>query len=788
MSSSTGVISGSIKWTGLASGTDFGSVVDQLVAIEQRTITRQETWKAEWQEKITAISGLNTRLVSLKLDAQDKDIRSELLSRTTSVSDQTVVSVVNTSTASLGSYDVTVAESVPEKIASRSYAKNTAIELQSGATTGTSTMKITVGDPENGGVTYTLTAGAYDVAAVAGVLRTGGSSSLDTLAADINKTVEGAGGDPLITASVITDKTSGGVIYQRLVITSVNSGSEHRIKVEDEATSLVVGKNYISDPIKSTFKGSDCEITVLRGDEYKYVGAVNKTFTIMAVNTGEVGKDDIAFSWADTEGNTGKFTLTSDNQEVEIYQGLTLKFSVGSSYGRFIANEAFTVDCQAPVLQKGQDTGVAQTCKVVHDGFVDQISPVHEGVPAATFTYRYKGLDYSVNVTDGMSLNILAEAINTASDNPGVTASVINDGTGTATACHLILTGNSTGAEATIEIMAGTFSTGSFGSDAFTTAREATNAMAKVDGFPSDSDTWMQRSTNDLADAIDGVVMTIKAPGKTTLTVSNDPSAMKDKIVQLVESVNFCKSYILEYTKWGESNLEVDINEDSGAISTSRETANGIMIGNYGFQIAQSILDSLMNEGIVPFSQDPSLTTKERLEKRQKYIDDNGLLYLTLADVGITSDPDNQGLYKVEESRLLECINANPEAVIKLFTFEDEYTDKDASGKPITVEIRGKALALNEKTTEITSDSDEYDTNGNLVAKAKGILVTLQENYQSIIEGINAKIQREERRIEQVKQRLTDKFNRLEVALQQLEDQQSSLESSIESLKSGSSS
>ncbi len=37
-------ISGSIKWTGLATSTDFKSVVDQLVAIEQRVITRQETW------------------------------------------------------------------------------------------------------------------------------------------------------------------------------------------------------------------------------------------------------------------------------------------------------------------------------------------------------------------------------------------------------------------------------------------------------------------------------------------------------------------------------------------------------------------------------------------------------------------------------------------------------------------------------------------------------------------------------------------------------------------------
>ncbi|MDR1050876.1 MAG: hypothetical protein LBP95_07320, partial [Deltaproteobacteria bacterium] len=114
---SNGVISGSIKWTGLASGTDFASVVEKLVAIEQRTITRQETWKTEWQNKIKAISDLNTRLVSLKLDAQEKDTYSELLSRKSTISNTDMMSVINTSTASLGSYDVTVGTNIAEKLA-----------------------------------------------------------------------------------------------------------------------------------------------------------------------------------------------------------------------------------------------------------------------------------------------------------------------------------------------------------------------------------------------------------------------------------------------------------------------------------------------------------------------------------------------------------------------------------------------------------------------------------------------------------------------------------------------
>jgi flagellar hook-associated protein 2 len=279
--------------------------------------------------------------------------------------------------------------------------------------------------------------------------------------------------------------------------------------------------------------------------------------------------------------------------------------------------------------------------------------------------------------------------------------------------------------------------------------------------------------------------MTLSGVGQTTLSVANDAAGMRDKIVQLIESVNFCKTYIVENTKWGGSNLVTSMNDDTGEITTTRENPNGLMIGNYGFQISQSNMDRIMNSNIVPFSENPALSIKEKLDKRQKYYDDNGLIYSSLSEIGITSDPDNKGLYKIEQSKLLECINSNPEAVIKLFTFTDEYTDIGADGKPKTVTIRGIAQDFNYWMTLMTSDTDVYDEAGNMIQKGKGTMVTLIENYQGIIENINAKIAREERRIDAVKARYTDRFNRLEIALQQLQDKQSQLESSISSLGSG---
>ncbi|MDR1310017.1 MAG: flagellar filament capping protein FliD, partial [Deltaproteobacteria bacterium] len=610
MSSTNGVISGSIKWTGLASGTDFASVVEKLVAIEQRTITRQETWKAEWQEKIKAISDLNTRLVSLKLDAQDKDTKSEMLSRKSTISDESMMTVINTSTASLGSYDVTVGTNIPEKLASQSYKSDKPFGLVGDI------LKIRIGDDPANTVEVEVVAAA---AAATGKFVAGGT--MEDLVQAITEAAEAQGFSTALKAEIIPDKTRGSDTYQRLVLTALDGGSANRITVDSSIDGLNLTLNNIDDPVYTTFLGSNAKVDVAG----TYTGTVNKTITFVSSTTGTLGTDDIELQWADTEGHTGKFTITASeyqaapDKEWEIIQGVKVKFSGPDSAtsGRFIKSESFTIDCQVPVLQRGQDSGLAQTAKVVHSGFVDQIRPIHIG-SSAKFKYEYQGVEHSVTVTDRMSLGVLVNLINEDANNPGVTASIVNDGQGTSTSYHLVLTGNHTGAESTIKIIDDTENSEHPNvmlspEGAFSTAREASNAMLKVDGFPAGEDQWIQRRSNEVSDVIDGVVVTVLKTGTSTLTVSNDHEAMRDKIVQLVQSINFCKTFIVENTKWGGSNLQVQMS-DSGDISTSRETANGLMIGNYGFQIAQTKLDAFMNTSLVPFSTDPSLDTKGRID------------------------------------------------------------------------------------------------------------------------------------------------------------------------------
>ena len=911
MSTTAGSISGAIKWTGLASNTDFGSVVEQLVAIEERTITRQQTWQSQWQEKLTAINNLDTRLVSLKLNAQDYDTRDELLSRSTSISDESVPTLSNLSTAALGTYSVEVGASIQEKIGSRTYKDDAAIgggalKDASGNYLDSENRVIGTADPDKASVLAAiadklgLSAVEYDpatkyyyevgnnspgqevarlddssapqlaiyayssgadgdlIAAVKEdnknsgrdefVLATNGytipigddsqayyppltiamggkelsltydpnanpgdigvysdSFTMEDLVSTINNTLASDPDNmPNISLEVMFDKTRDGETYSRLVITGGEGGQANHVIVSDP-TDLCLDRNAFDQPVCNSLVGTTIR-PVISADS-SYTGHSNKSITFVPTNGGTLGTDNISISWADTEGNSGTFVLKAGDwdaqnncmrEDIEIIQGLKLNFDFGSS-GLVIKSEAFTIDCQTPVMQKADDNGLAVSDKWVHKGFADLTSPVSHGA-SGNFDYSYAGKEYSVTISDGLGLQGLVDKINSDSNNPGVVASILNDGMGTATSYKLVLTGNEPGVEHSIRVLSTTkLNRMDCGPEDFEHAREASNSMCRIDGYPNDGTSWIQRSTNDVGDVIDGVSISLKSVGTAQINVTNDVSSMVDKVKQLVESVNFCKSYIKEQTKYGGGTLTSKWNESTQQFerTTDGGDASGVMIGNYGFQISQSEIDSLMTKAIFTRDEyikaiDPEgvkegrLSTAEKQALYEDYLDDNGLIYTRLSDIGIASDPDQQGSYLVEESVLREALTKNPEAVIKLFTFKPDesmatiqkYADEEA--RPA---IAGFAVNMGYRMSDLTRSEDVIDSNtGDVITPAKGITKVLAANYTNIISGIDDKIAREEKRISMVRQRLEDKFSRLETLLASLNDQSSSLESQLSQL------
>ncbi len=87
-----------------------------------------------------------------------------------------------------------------------------------------------------------------------------------------------------------------------------------------------------------------------------------------------------------------------------------------------------------------------------HSGVDELETVVNNTGSTQQFAYTYNGSTYTVDVNDGATLADLRDTINNAGDNPGVSASVLDDGSGTSTSHHLVLKGSDTGSDYGISI------------------------------------------------------------------------------------------------------------------------------------------------------------------------------------------------------------------------------------------------------------------------------------------------------------------------------------------------
>ncbi|MBR8304263.1 flagellar filament capping protein FliD [Burkholderia dolosa] len=136
---------------------------------------------------------------------------------------------------------------------------------------------------------------------------------------------------------------------------------------------------------------------------------------------------------------------------------------------------------------------------------------------------------FNVNVSAGASLSDIANSINSASGNPGVTASVITGSDGQ----HLVIQSNSTGAANTVSV-SGT-GVNSKLTSGYTTVTAAADAQLTIDGTPVTS------ASNSVSGALTGVTLNLTpAALNTTQTVmlSPDTTATTAAINAFVNAYN----------------------------------------------------------------------------------------------------------------------------------------------------------------------------------------------------------------------------------------------------------
>jgi flagellar hook-associated protein 2 len=229
----------STSFSGVGSGIDFGVIRDAILDQRTRPVTQLQSRVSDYNSRIEALKQLNTALATLTGASEALTNRDLGTGRGTTTGDATILTGAATSSANLGSYDVTITRLATNLAqASRSFSSKTAPILFGAATTAT-----------------------FE-------LRKGGTATGTPITIDSNNnTVEGlrdainaAGAG--VTASIV-DVTGDGTGNQ-LVLSSAESGASGRVElVETTATGTLTDLNIRSlNPPDGNFANLDASLSI----------------------------------------------------------------------------------------------------------------------------------------------------------------------------------------------------------------------------------------------------------------------------------------------------------------------------------------------------------------------------------------------------------------------------------------------------------------------------------------------------------------------------------------------
>lgn len=228
--------------------------------------------------------------------------------------------------------------------------------------------------------------------------------------------------------------------------------------------------------------------------------------------------------------------FTTVNNKLLTLKSSALKLSLAGTFiGRTISSSAastVTATVTDGATVKGSALTVdnlAQKSSFISTGVLDP-AVTSIASTASTLSLTIGTETSSLSVAAGTTMNQLMAQINSATDNPGLTASVINDG-GATTPYKLILTANSYGEQNRISILL-PLPDLPLTVQASQAAANSLNAQFSMDGIA------YQRQSNTVSDVLTGVSFTLQGEGAATLTVANNNAALQETISTLVTGYN----------------------------------------------------------------------------------------------------------------------------------------------------------------------------------------------------------------------------------------------------------
>ena len=554
MSLSTNLVSG------LASGFDWRSMIDQLMEIEHRKVDLVEDQKTEYENKLSEWQSFNTKLLSLKTaaadlkDTEDFDVYTSSMSSDNSLVDASdIMSVSTTSSASKGSYSIKVSSLA------------TAQKLSSGSFSGFSDAL---------GASY---AGDILINGVAVSI-----NATDSLA-DVRDRINNAnsGSTPSgVTASIVSYGTND----YRLMLTGDNTG-EDGIGLQNASASDLVElfgwkdkssslKNSITGGAQSdSFSNSTQDVKTFLGLSSTQSGTIqildgNSVYQNVSIDFSTDSVEDIktainnasivgvtASVITDTSGSSTTYKLQIDGSQ-DFVDDQNILETLGVIHNGQSAVQGTTSDASMTV--NGDN--------ITPDSLITDIDGYNQFTAGDKISLGATSRDHSNNDISGDILTIttsttvqeLLDAIETAYEVNGDEVSVYVTSTGSIEVAD-IETGTSSlviDLQSTVGDSNSSLDWGSFTALDEVRKREliaGADASIVVDGVATTS------TDNTVDDVISGVTLNLlKADIDTTVTlnIDRDVDAIMEKITAFVDAYNEVMSYIRQQQSYDEDEEE----------------------------------------------------------------------------------------------------------------------------------------------------------------------------------------------------------------------------------------
>ncbi len=576
--------------SGLSSGFDWKTMVDQLMQLEQKKVDLVGDQQTKYKNQLTEWQSFNTQLLSLKTaagDLKDPDdfsvYTSNMTSDSSTVDASDILSVSTSSLASKGSYTINVSSlATAQKLSSRPFSSGSDALGASYA-----------GDLLINGVAVSINA-------------------TDSLA-DVRDKINNANAGTTATGVSATIISYGANDY-RLTLTSDATGEDGMGLQNASASDLVelfgwkdkssTIKNSITGGAQSdSFSNSTQDIKTLLGLSTSQSGTikingqdVNIDFSTDSIEDikNAINNEAIAGVYAsvitDTTGNTTTYKLQIDGSQ-DFVDAQNILDTLG-----VIQNGQSAV--------QGTTSGNSMTVNgeyITPDSLITDIDGYNQFTAGDKISLGGSSTDHNGNgvsrdlltITTGTTVQDLLNAIETAYETSGNEVSAYVTSTGKIEVDDL-----ETGTSSLVVDLQSTIDNSNSSLDwgAFTALDEVrkrelvagSDASINVDGVTKTS------SDNAVDDVIPGVTLNlVKADADTTITlnVDRDVDAIMEKISTFVDAYNTVSSYIHQQQSY----------------DTDKQQAGGVLFGDGTLSSVKSDLSSTIVQSVWGVSSDYSM-------------------------------------------------------------------------------------------------------------------------------------------------------------------------------------